>query len=208
MNESVKDIVFLVADKDMENALNGMLVRPKSLGIRSLEYSIFVHPRRDPGCRTECVRFLRPFARQFRYAVVLFDYQGSGKEKHSLEALQAELEADLARNGWEDRARIIIIQPELEAWVWSDSPQVDSILGWKDSPTNLRVWLRENGLLEQNAVKPQDPKKAMLQTLREIRKPLSSSLFRQIAEQVSLNRCQDAAFIRLRETLRAWFSVG
>ncbi len=205
MNESLKDVVFLVADKDMENALSGMLLHPKRLGIRSLSHSIFVHPRRDPGCRTECVGFLRPFARQYRHALVLFDYQGSGQETRSLEVLQDELEQELAKNGWENRARVIIIQPELEAWVWSNSPQVDYVLGWKDASTRLRTWLRLNGLLQQDAIKPQDPKEAMRQALREARKPLSSSLFRQIAEKVSLNRCQDAAFIRLRETLQAWF---
>ena len=43
-----KDLVVLVADKDMEHALKGLLGRPRALGIREIEADIRVHPRHDP----------------------------------------------------------------------------------------------------------------------------------------------------------------
>lgn len=41
---SKKDLIVLVADKDMEHALKGLLARPAALGIRSVNADILVHP--------------------------------------------------------------------------------------------------------------------------------------------------------------------
>ena len=30
------------------------------------------------------------------------------------------VETDLSRNGWADRTKAIVIDPELEVWVWGD----------------------------------------------------------------------------------------
>jgi hypothetical protein len=63
----------LVADKDMEFALKGLLARPQALGIRQITYDLFVHNRRDPGCLNEAAHFLRRFLHNHQYALVLFD---------------------------------------------------------------------------------------------------------------------------------------
>jgi len=45
-----KDLVVLVADKNMEFAVKGLLPRSQSFGINPLAYDIHVHIERDPGC--------------------------------------------------------------------------------------------------------------------------------------------------------------
>lgn len=135
-----QDVVFLVADKDMENALQGLIPR-RSLGIRTISYDIFIHPQRDPGCWNEAVSFLRSFVNQYDYAIVMFDHEGSGQDTRAVDDLQNELEALLEKNGWNNRARVIILEPELEIWVWSDSPKVDECLGWAgQNPIYARVY--------------------------------------------------------------------
>jgi hypothetical protein len=48
----MKDLALLVADKNMDFALRGILSRPKALGIRSVSYEIRQHVNRDGGVRT------------------------------------------------------------------------------------------------------------------------------------------------------------
>lgn len=201
----VKDLIVLVADKDQENALYGLLTNPQRLQIRPIIWKIELHIQRDPGVWNDAHTFLRSAARQFRYALVMFDHEGSGQETRALEALQQDLEHRLAINGWDDRAKVIIPKPELEVWVWSPSPKVDECLGWKDKQPDLRSQLRQQGFWPEDTIKPVRPKAAFDWALREVRKSRSSAVFRQLAEQVSLKNCQDATFQRLLSILRAWF---
>jgi hypothetical protein len=96
----------------------------------------------------------------------------------------------------------------LENWLWSDSPEVDAALGWKGKSTPLRNWMMNQGFLKKNSLKPSPPKEAVESALREVCKPRSSSLYLQIAEKVSLKRCKDPAFLKLKEKLFQWFGKG
>jgi len=125
---SMQDLMILVADKNMEESIAGVCNRPEALGIRPFSHQILVHPGRDPGSLSEGVEFLRPFQRQFAHALLIFDRVGSGRETHSRIELETALEEQLAISGWGERAGVVVIDPELEAWVWSDSPHVDRIL--------------------------------------------------------------------------------
>lgn len=100
---------------------------------------------------------------------------------------------------------MIVLDPELEVWVWSESRHVDDVLGWVGMPTALRAWLHEQGHLSQGETKPRRPKEAMEAALREVQLPRSSSLYRHLAERVSLRGHSEPAFCELLNTLRAWF---
>lgn len=78
--DAITDLIALVADSNMENTLRGLLSRHQALGIRPITYDIFRHDKRDPGCWTDAHNYLRPYTRQYRYAMVLFDHEGSGQE--------------------------------------------------------------------------------------------------------------------------------
>ncbi len=119
--------------------------------------------------------------------------------------LEREVEARLLSSGWADRAAAVCLDPELECWVWSDSPEVTVALGWASRQPDLRSWLAARGLWEAGTLKPADPKKAVVEALYEVRKPRSSAVYRQLAERVSLQRCSDPAFLRLCQVLRTWF---
>lgn len=202
----MKDLVTLVADLDMEQTLRGLLSRPQSLGIKPIEYEILRHPQHDPGCWNDADNLLQSQSKNFRYALVLFDHEGSGQEKREIEDLQDELQARLIGKGWdEDRARVVIIKPELEIWVWSESPQVDACMGWAGKQPDLRSWLRTHNLLGTDEIKPQNPKEAVELALRAVKKPRSAAIYKQLAEKVSVQRCTDSSFLRLKETLQEWF---
>lgn len=98
-----KDLFVLVADQDMYQAMQKLLARGDSLGIRSIRYSVDRHLRRDPGCRTDASRYLRNHIRFYRYALVVFDREGCG-DAAPRGVIQQNVERSLERNGWRGRS--------------------------------------------------------------------------------------------------------
>lgn len=201
---SARDLAVLIADKNIEGALRGLLSRPRSLGLREISCDFYVHPERDPGCRLRGHDFLRSFAHRYTHALIVFDREGSGRDVERA-ALEREVEGRLSSSGWEDRAAAVVIDPELEIWVWTDSPHVEKVLGWQ-APEPMKDWLRQKGWLPEGETKPSQPKAAVEEALRLARKPRSSSIYNQLAQQVSTGGCVDPAFLKLRQTLSRWFS--
>ncbi len=199
------DLVWLVADKNMEAAAGGLLRRHAALAIRPIKCETLVHPRRDPGCFHEAAAMLAGYRNRARQALILLDRAWEGAPHGSAAELESRLEEALARDfgaGW---ARAVVIDPELEAWVFAQSPHVDEALGWAARQPPLRVALQYANLWAPQSPKPSDPKKAVEHALRAVRKPRSSSIYRQLAERVTLQGCQDRAFGRLTRLLREWF---
>lgn len=206
------DLVIVVADKNMEATCQGLLSNPVRLAIRPVQTKrIYTHSGHDSGLARDARAFATQFLRQYKHALIMLDYHGSGFEQARdpipAEALSERLTNELAASGWEDRAAAIVIDPELENWVWSPSPHVDEILGWKAKQPPLREFLRSENLWGDTP-KSHDPKKAMEYALRKSNIPRSSSLYGRLAESVSLKNCIDPAFIQLRETLQRWFPAG
>lgn len=160
----LRDLFVLVADQDMEQTVRGLLARPQSLGMAPVTFEVRRHPRRDSGCRTGAVEFLRAFLGSFRHALIVFDLHGSGSHR-TREETQREIEEVLSRNGWRQRAKAIVIEPELEAWIWAVSEKVPEVLGWNSRYAELRRWLCGQGLWPTESHKPPDPKEALKRTM-------------------------------------------
>ena len=204
-----KDLIVLAADKNIEYALKGLFTRPQALGIRPINADIFIHPQHDPGCTQHGVAFLSNFSKNYHHGLLMFDYEGSGREqRHQPQELQETLNREFDSSAWGKRARAIVLSPELETWVWSDSPHVDDVAGWKNRQPPLKQWLVERGWLQSGEVKPNRPKEAFQAALREARIQRSSSLYQQIAQRVSLRRCADRSFQEFQAILRTWFPQG
>lgn len=202
-----QELVVLVADKNMEFAVKGVFGRAQAIKMREISPVIYVHPERDPGCLLHGDAFLKNFVNRFAHALILFDREGSGREHSTRDVLEAELYRRLSETGWGTRAVAIVIDPELEMWVWSDSPHVDSVLGWEGKQPSLRGWLQSKGHLIEGQIKPERPKEILEIALREVRKPRSSSLYQQLAQKVSIDRCIDPSFVKLKTILKEWFPV-
>ena len=205
----LRDLVVLAADKDTEQALAGLLaMRPMSLQIRPIQFDTVIHPQHDPGCLLESGGILARYLRSHDRAVVIFDREGCGRDTLSRGELENAVESDLS-GVWGDRVAVIVNDPELESWVWSKSPHLPDLLGWDNIDQTLPDWLVKNGYLDGvSQVKPALPKEAMAAVLRQVRKPRSAAIFRQIAERVSFGKCTDPAFLKLLNTLRKWFPLS
>jgi len=203
------DLVILVADKDMEFALRGLLTRHKSIGFHPLpddKVKIIRYSAHDSGCRARGYELLREFGKLSSHALMLFDREGCGREDPSRIELEIEVEEHLSQSGWGNNAKAIVIDPELDIWVWSNSPHVDRILGWHGRSPCLREWLTTKGhFSEQNQVKPDRPKETLEAALRAVHKPRSSALYGKLAQIVGLARCVDPAFLKFKQTMQLWF---
>ena len=134
----MKDLVLLVADKNMDFALRGILARHKSLGIHVIAYEIEQHPGRDGGVRTTGPETLALLRDQFHHGLLLLDLEGSGADEADALSLEQGLNARLART-WGDRAKAIVIEPELDAWAWGSDNVMGVLLGWKEELTIVTV---------------------------------------------------------------------
>lgn len=198
--------MILVADTDIELTMRGLLSSPVTLGIRPIDFEVFTHPRHDPGCVHEGVSFLTKYSGEFSHGLLVLDHEGSGREDRTSNNLEDELDCEFRRTAWDERCKAIVLEPELEAWVWSTSPHVYAVAGWKGRGDELRSCLVGKGLWRDGEMKPHRPKEAFHVALRAARKPRSVSLYWQIAERVSLERCADRSFHVFRDTVRKWFS--
>ena len=198
-----KELIILAADLDIENAIRGLLARPSRLKVKAPSFDILRHPNRDPGCRTSAANLLRPLLDSYQHALVVFDRDGCGSSQPR-EEIQAEVDQQLAKNGWE-HSKTIAVEPEIEAWIWSDSPQILQALGWRETYPELKEFLNDKGLWPIQELKPPDPKKAMRETMRATRERRSPPIFFRIAEEANVRGCRDPAFNELLQTLREWF---
>lgn len=201
-----KDLIVLVADADALRALREILARPEDLGIRSIEYAIAYEAAHDAACRLRSAETLRTFLNRFRHALVIFDRHGCSS-KESRDTIQKRVTQNLRNNGWRDNGQAIVIEPELEAWVWGSTANVARTLGWEQS--RLERFLEQRGFLAEKDSKPPRPKEAFEAAVRKAprsrRKRVSPRLFGELAEEAPLDGCRDPAFRELRETLRTWF---
>ncbi len=203
----LKDLAILTACSNCRYAIAGILTQYTRLGVRNISHEIFVHPYRDPGCFCDPNTILRQVNHQFHKAIVVLDFEGSGGErKYTAQEMEEVIEDSLSRNGWSNRCCAIVIQPELEQWVWSGSPLVARILWPNVADVDLGEWLERMDFGNPNYQKPLRPKEAMEAALRYVNRPRSSAIYKELAERVPFDRCKDRSFIKLRDALKNWFS--
>lgn len=204
-NKIKGDLIVLAPDTDIEFAVKGVLSRPEALGIRELDWRSIINIERDPGCYHNSHNILRIMVNNFKHSIVLMDWHGSGQEHKSRERIEEEVEQSLSFSGWSDRAKVIVIKPEVEVWIWSDSPEVAKCLGFPGNTPELRGWLIERDLWGPSDPKPYDPKRAFRQTLRHINRKPSPAIFEQLGRNVSFRRCTDPSFVKFKSVLQEWF---
>lgn len=189
----------------MDAAVSALLDRPQSIGIRPVTHRIGTHPERDPGCFHKGPDFLRLFRSQARHALIILDFAWDGAPASTGIHLEKALDRKLNQAGMGEWAKAVVIDPELEAWVFAQSPHVARILGVEGTAAGLRKELENRALWARDEAKPRDPKAAMEWTLRQTRQPRSSSIYGRLATKVSTASCADRAFVRFRSQLQEWF---
>lgn len=208
----MRDCLFLVADKNMEGMLKGFFSRDsfhRAMGCGQFDFDLrqdllVAHGQNDPGLYTRANEFLQPYASTHRHAVVIVDAEWSGSP--GKDAIMQRVNQHLRSAGWlDDCGCAVVIDPELENWVWQDSPHVCLALGSDMTFAALRAELEAKGFWQPNEVKPDRPKEAVEWALRQSRKGRSSAIYQQLATRVTAKGCTDQAFHTLQNALLRWF---
>ncbi len=202
----MKDIIIAVADVYMEKVLEALLHRvPQSSGTATYTYDIIRNPGHDSGSYNDSHELLRPFITQYKFALVLFDLEGCGAEHNKTrEEISKDVGDLLNKNGWENRNEVIVIEPELENWMWIDNHHVADAIGWEDNES-LYQWARNGGHIKNDKSKPDRPKETLEKALRVSRTPKSAAIYKKIAGNVSYKKCTDESFLQLISKLQEWF---
>lgn len=212
----MNDLLFFVADKCMAEAVAGLLERDqvhRIIGCRPFGFDgrrdiKVAAGQNDSGLFVRANELLRPLVADYRHAVVIVDEEWDGSPGAS--TIEERLRDHLTDAGWSaDVGLPLVVCPEADVWLWSDSPHSATALGWS-SWTDLRPALEREGWLVPGETKPARPKEAAEWALRHCgkRAPRSAALYRQVASRASVDRCKDSALERLMNTLRSWFPTG
>lgn len=201
----MRDLVVLVPDRNTEHVVIGALSRPQALGIRPIDFSVNADPGRDGGVRRRGVQILNVGRSQFRHALMILDYEGSGATERAYD-LEATLDAALSHE-WSTNAKTIVVESEVDVWMWGAETYLKAVVRWRFSD-GIRDWLRSELFSFGPSGKPDRPKEAMDAVCRRAQVPRSSATYKALSKRISLRRCEDRAFRRLREQLVEWFGEG
>lgn len=195
----------------MHSAFEGFLTRQgfcQSLGCGAFDFD----PRHDlhvaagdndPGLYVRGHELLRPFQTTHRRAVVVLDAEWDGSP--GADAIRDNLTQKILTTGWDgDAFQVIVIEPELENWIWQQNDHVAQGLGF-DNRHHLMADPHIQAAWPAGQIKPTDPKTIMEALLRKQRIPRSSAIYKQITSRISVRHCQDTAFQLLVQRFRVWF---
>ncbi|PMH08663.1 methylation-associated defense system protein MAD4 [Vibrio lentus] len=215
----MRDIVFLVADGQMEQTVKGFFDNPayeRRLQCNRFEFNaqedLFTHPGNDPGVFNEAHQFLNLYSDSHRYAVIMLDFNFNDNLKvKDIDQFRQELSLRMQEAGWpKERFYIMAINPELEVLMWQeDTRGLERILGYAGQEGSLRQWLADKGLWPTDVLKPPEPKKAIDFVRAQSWGPSITrpQIFKAVAKNVSFRRCQDDSFVGLWQQLQVWYPV-
>lgn len=199
----MRDLILLVPDKNTEYTVRGALSRPEALGIRQIDFQVLVE-QGDGGVRRRGSQLLGVQQARFSHALLLLDYEGCGSDVAPVE-LEAQLDSALSVM-WGDRAKAIVIDPEVDVWMWGAETHLRAMVDWR-FPGDIRRWLLSQSFAFTADGKPVRPKEALEAAFRRAHNPRSSARYEQVAQRISLKRCKDPAFLRLRASVVEWFGA-
>ena len=215
----MRDIIFLVADGEMQATVEGFFENPafdQRLECSRFEFDtkqdLIKHPRKDAGVYQDGHNLLKSFVDTHNYAVVMVDFDFNDNLRvMNYQQFSDHISANMRAAGWpDDRFFVMAINPELEVLMWqSDTSRIEPIFDYpkERESGSLRAWLQERNLWNANDTKPADPKAAIDKVRSQSwgRKKTHSQIFKRIARDVSFRGCEDESFNGLVLQIQAWY---
>lgn len=198
-------LFVLCPDISWRSVLEAILARYQSLGLpHALDVEVTHIPgKTDGGVRKSGPSILRSQTETFERALLVIDHEGCGDARDPA-FIERDLDEELSKE-WGDRAKAIVVAPELEAWIVGAHRHFNKIRGL-EGVEPLHFW-RSRGLWPEHEVKPKNPKEAIECLFDAHDAKRSSASYRKIAEHGSLDRerCRSASYHTFFDTMRRWF---
>ncbi len=212
----MRDIVFHLADRHMEEGLRAFFSRQdwhhvlkcRRFEVDPMSNSDFyrVAGETDGGLWKHAHKNLHIFKEQYRHAVIMLDAEFDPQPGPNV--LRADIGKAMLASGWdEDRFGVVVIEPELEAWLWAPNHNVARAFGHANFE-ELRTFLESEGLWDPGAPKPHSLKAARDRAARRGGKRTGGPIFRSVFEHISrraLDACVEHGLKTLRMMLGTWF---
>ncbi len=209
MSDARRDLVVLAADGTMVAVLRALFRRPldQMFACRAIEVdpqAEILHDAlyTDGGVHRYAHKLLAPYVDTHGHCLVVLDQQFGGERPAA--QVRREIIGNLETFGWRGRAEVVVIDPELEVWLWQDNPNVERAVRHR-GPRNLRAQLRDEGAWPEGSPKPTDPKATLQRLIKQNKAGAVVVAYTLIAARVSTRQCRDAAFAHLRGALERWF---
>lgn len=121
--------------------------------------------------------------------------------------MRTDMTARISGAGWDQESfRVIVIDPELEEWIWQRNVNIANAIGFR-SQTEMLADPHVKEAWPNDRRKPINPKETLDAVLRKNRIPRTSSLYETLTGRASIRGCADPAFNELREALQQWFPL-
>lgn len=214
---TMRDIVFLVADGEMQATVEGFFENTAfdtRLQCAKFEFDtkqdLIKHPGKDPGVYQNGHYLLQRCIDSHKYAVVMVDFAfNDNLQTMDYQQFCETIKANMQAAGWPDeRFFVMAINPELEVLMWqADTRRIEPVFDYPGESRTLRTWLQDRNLWNADALKPADPKAAIdaVRGQNWGRKKTHSQLFKRIAKDVSFRGCKDESFNGLLQQIQAWY---
>lgn len=217
----MRDIVFLVADGEMQATVEGFFENTAfdtRLQCARFEFDtkqdLIKHPRKDPGVYQDGHKLLRSYVDTHNYAVVMIDFAfNDNLQTINYQQFCENIKANMSAVGWpDDRFFVMAINPELEVLMWqADTSRIEHIFDYprEKKGISLREWLQQRNLWNAEELKPFNPKSAINIASSQSwgRRKTHSQLFKRIAKEVSFRGCADESFNGLLQQIQGWYPV-
>jgi hypothetical protein len=215
----MRDVIFHLADEHMEKGLKAFFARDDwhhALGCRQFEIDpenendfFRVAGHTDGGIWRHAGNNLRLFHDKYRYAVIILD--ADFEPRPGADILRREISETMIRAGWvAERFAVIVIEPELEAWLWSPNQNVALAFGHADFDL-LRGVLEREQLWNPGDAKPNDLKRARDRAARLGGKKTGGPIFKGVFSNISRRACDlcvEPGFMAMRTALQTWFPAN
>ena len=207
-----RPLIILVADGTMKAVFQAFFRRPQffnALGCAEFDFDpateiVFDALRAkgfDGGVYSRCDDLLRNYLKTHEHAMVVIDRQFGGESPAT--QVRNEMMSRLLQSGWSnERIEVVIIDPELEVWMWQDNPNVWDALNCRSS---LREDLLKCGNWPAEAAKPLQPKETIMRIIKDNRAGAPLAVYSKIASKVAVSKCTDESFTAFRSTVQGWF---
>lgn len=205
----MKDLLVYTADADAQAVIQAILKRHQSLGIHEVDAEVKRHPLRDSGIIQSGAELVRMEKGHYGKVLLMWDYHGSGRERRqTVEQSRAEIQDKLDTYTWKGKSTTVILDPELEEWLWHNLPSIATHLRWSVPKLEQAI---ENFILSsghsRDVIFQDYPKELFEFVMRnEAKRTISPRDFEQIAQRASLRDWETSpSFRTLSKILKTWF---
>jgi len=203
-----KDLLVVTADLDAQEVMKAILERCEALEIHPISFDVVRHLGRDPGLFVGAADYSKLMKEKYHKLIIMLDYHGSGCSDGGGKCA-ATIQKQLDGVTWKSHSLAVIIEPELEEWLWHNEASIQKIFELSDAQLKefVATFCKKHDC-DVRSVTREKPKELLDFICEKVknRGHLRHKEFGQLASSASLKGWQtSASFRQIVAILQEWF---